>query len=126
MKVFKNGEGIGSNDFGGHKMGVNVSDAEFDKEVLEKSKELPVVVDFWASWCVPCTILGPVLEKIAKEFEGKFVLAKVNVDENPVSSSKFRISSIPSVKLFKNGEVVDEFVGVVPEQTVREWVEKNL
>ena len=107
-------------------MGVNVSDAEFDKEVLEKSKELPVVVDFWASWCVPCTILGPVLEKIAKEFEGKFVLAKVNVDENPVSSSKFRISSIPSVKLFKNGEVVDEFVGVVPEQTVREWVEKNL
>lgn len=107
-------------------MEIKASDANFEKEVVEKSKELPVVVDFWAAWCMPCNMLAPVLEKVAKEFEGKLVLAKLNVDENPASSQKHGISSIPAVKMFKNGEIVAEFVGVAPEEAVKQWVKKNL
>ena len=105
---------------------VEISDSNFEKEVIEKSKKFPVVVDFWASWCGPCRFLGPTLEKVAEEYKGKFILAKLNVDENPKLSEKYEIYSIPAVKLFKKGKVVDEFVGAIPESKVKEWLDKNI
>jgi putative thioredoxin len=75
---------------------------------------------------MPCLMLSPILEKLAKEYNGKFILAKLNVDENRITSQKYGIMSIPSVKLFKNGKVVDEFVGALPEPSVREWLNKNI
>ncbi len=103
---------------------IEVDDSTFEKEVIEKSKEIPVVVDFWATWCMPCLILGPILEKLAEEYKGKFILAKLNVDKNPITSRKYGIMSIPAVKLFKNGKVVDEFIGALPEIAVRQWLNK--
>jgi putative thioredoxin len=81
---------------------------------------------FWASWCPPCKLLSPVLSKIAKEYQGKFLLVKVNVDENPELAEKYQIFSIPSVKMFKNGKIVDEFLGAIPESLIRRWLDKNL
>jgi putative thioredoxin len=105
---------------------MDVTDADFQEKVLEKSKEIPVVVDFWASWCMPCQILKPVMEMIAADYDGKFILVKVNVDAAREIASRYGIMSIPSVKLFKSGKVVDEFVGALPEKKIREWLEKNL
>ena len=107
-------------------MKINVNDSNFEKEVIEKSKETPVIVDYWATWCTPCLMLGPTLEKLAKEFEGKVILAKLNVDENPVTSQTYAVMSIPSVKMFKDGKIVDEFVGALPEEMVKPWIEKNI
>ena len=107
-------------------MEIEANDANFAKEVLEKSEKIPVVVDFWASWCMPCQMLKPIMEKLAKEMNGKFVLAKLNVDENPAKSSEYGISGIPAVKMFKKGKVVAEFVGAMPEQAVKIWLQKNL
>jgi len=105
---------------------VDVTDSSFDKEVLETSKKVPVVVDFWAGWCMPCTILGPVLETLADEYGGKFVLAKLDVSAGPATSEKYGIRSIPAVKLFRNGKVVSDFVGAKPEPYVRQWLDTNL
>jgi len=105
---------------------MEVNDNNFEKEVIEKSKKIPVVVDFWATWCMPCSILGPILEKLAKKYNGKFILAKVDIDQNPRMSSKYRISAVPAVKFFKNGVAVDEFIGVLPENSIKEWLDKNL
>jgi putative thioredoxin len=105
---------------------IEVDDENFQEKVIEQSKKIPVVVDFWASWCTPCLMLSPILEKLAKEYNGKFILAKLNVDENRITSQKYGIMSIPSVKLFKNGKVVDEFVGALPEPSVREWLNKSI
>jgi len=105
---------------------IEVNDENFQEKVIEQSKKIPVVVDFWASWCMPCSMLSPILEKLAKESNGKFILAKLNVDENRITSQKYGIMSIPAVKLFKNGKVVDEFVGALPEPSVREWLNKNI
>ena len=105
---------------------IKVNDENFQASVIEQSKNIPVVVDFWASWCSPCLMLGPVLEKLTKEHDGRFILAKLNVDDGRVASQKYGIMSIPSVKLFKNGAVTDEFVGALPEQAVRQWLDKNL
>ncbi len=105
---------------------VEVSDSSFDKEVIEKSKKVPVVVDFWAEWCGPCRFLGPVLEKLSSEYEGKFILAKLDVDGNTEKAQEYDISSIPSVKMFKDGEVIAEFLGAIPESQVRKWLESNL
>lgn len=105
---------------------VEVSDASFKKEVLDKSKSIPIVVDFWASWCGPCRVLGPIIEEVASEFKGKMVLAKMNVEENEVMPSVFGVMSIPSVKMFKDGKVVAEFVGSRPKDSVSKWVKDNL
>jgi putative thioredoxin len=104
----------------------DVNDKTFEEKVIKKSYEKPVVVDFWASWCMPCLILKPTLEKIAKEYKGRFILAKVNVDEAEKMAKVYNVSSVPNVKFFKNGKVVDEFVGAIPEGMIKKWIEKNL
>lgn len=93
---------------------INVTDADFQEKVLDS--ELPVLVDFWAEWCGPCRMLGPVLEEMAAEHEGKVIIAKLNVDENPASAATFGVTSIPLVLGFQNGEKVAESVGAKPKQ----------
>lgn len=105
---------------------MDVNDSNFGVNVIQKSKKTPVVVDFWGAWCGPCLILKPMLEEIEKEYNGKFILTKLNVDENPITTKKYSIRGIPAVKLFKDGEVVDEFVGVLPEQAIKDFIDKNL
>lgn len=105
---------------------IDVDDNNFNAMVIEQSKRIAVVVDFWATWCMPCLIIGPILEKLSEEYKGKFILARLNVDGARVTSQKYGIMSIPSVKMFKNGEVADEFIGAVPEPVVRSWLDKNL
>ncbi len=99
---------------------------DFQKEVLERSKEKPVLVDFWAEWCAPCRILGPVLEKVAAEANGDWVLAKVNTEEMPEVAREYNIRSIPNVKLFVDGKPEAEFVGALPEPMVKQWLQKNI
>ena len=105
---------------------IEVNDKNFQEKVIERSKKTPVVVDFWSPWCTPCLMLGPILEKLTKEYKEKFVLAKVNVNENRMISQKYRIMSIPSVKLFRNGMITDEFIGAIPEPLVRKWLDKSV
>lgn len=106
----------------------NVKDIELDQfetEVLRESWDRPVVVDFWAPWCAPCRMLSPVLERLADEFHGDFLLAKVNTESNPELAQDFEIRSIPNVKVFREGEVVDELVGAVPEDQARAFIRQH-
>jgi len=105
---------------------IDVNENNFEQEVVEKSKQVPVVVDFWAEWCGPCKMLGPTLEKLTKEYNGKFILAKLDVQANQSTAQKYEIRSIPCVKMFKHGEIVDEFIGTLSEDDVKEWLDKNL
>ena len=105
---------------------MDVTDKDFEEKVIEGSKEKLILVDFWAEWCVPCNILSPVLEKVVDSYKGKVVLLKLNVDDNPETSNNYGINAIPAVKLFKDGKLVDEFIGVVPEDTIRQTINKNL
>ncbi len=107
-------------------MEIEVTDATFETEVIEKSKTIPVLAEFWASWCAPCKMIAPVIEKIAKEYEDKLILAKIETDKAPNQSAKYNIMSVPSVKLFKDGKIIDEFTGAQPETTIKQWLNQKL
>ena len=107
-------------------MTIDVTDATFQVEVLDRSNSVPVIVDLWAPWCEPCKTLGPILEKHCDATNGKVVLAKVNVDENPSISMAFQVQSIPAVFIMQNGSVLDGFVGMKPEHVIKELIESLL
>jgi putative thioredoxin len=105
---------------------VDVTDATFPAEVIERSKLVPVVVDLWAEWCGPCKTLGPIIEKVVDDTGGKVVLAKVDIDSNPQVAAMFQVQSIPAVYALRDGQIVDGFVGAYPEKVVREFVDSLL
>ncbi len=99
---------------------------DFNKLVIEASQQSPVVVDFWASWCAPCRVLGPILEKLAEESAGKWQLVKVDTEAHPQLSADFAIRGIPAVKMFYKGDVIADFVGALPEVEVRKWLQQHI
>lgn len=103
-------------------MSIDVTDATFETEILQRSQTTPVVVDLWAPWCGPCKVLGPILEKVVDATQGKVVLAKVNVDENPGLAQAFRVQGIPAVFAIRDGQVVDAFQGALPEREIERFV----
>ena len=103
---------------------IHVTDATFEKTVLQA--ELPVVVDFWAPWCGPCKMVGPILDKFAKEYEGKLIIAKVNTDDDSEWAQKFGVQGIPTMLFVYNGDVVHQQVGAMPEPTLRTMVDQFL
>jgi putative thioredoxin len=104
----------------------DVTEATFQAEVLERSRTVPVVVDFWADWCAPCHALAPVLERAVEAHGGEVVLARVDVDQNPSLAMAFQVQGIPAVKAFMGGQLVDEFVGAQPAAVVQQFVEALL
>ena len=105
-------------------MAVEITDSNFEETVLKSDK--PVLVDFWAEWCGPCRMVGPVVEELAKDYEGKAVVGKVDVDSNQEFAAKYGVRNIPTVLLFKNGEVVDKQVGVAQKNVYTDKIEANL
>ena len=102
---------------------MNVTDNDFEEKVINRSKKEPVVVDFYADWCMPCKMLGPVLEKVAKK--NNMALVKVNVDEAQLTADRFDISGIPDVRIFKDGKVSSKIVGMMPEDYLDDWLKQN-
>ncbi|OOZ42543.1 thioredoxin [Solemya elarraichensis gill symbiont] len=105
---------------------IDITPENFGSVVVEGSLQVPVLVDFWADWCEPCKALIPVLEKLVDEYQGKFILAKVNTEEQQEIAAHFQIRSIPAVKLFKGGQPVDEFMGALPEAEIRAFLDKHI
>lgn len=103
---------------------VEVTDANFEEEVLKS--ELPVLVDYWAVWCAPCKMIAPIVEELSVEKEGKLKVAKMDVDSNQATATKYGIRSIPTLMIFKNGEVVDQVIGAVPKTMIEQKLEKHL
>ncbi len=104
-------------------MATQVTDGNFEQEVLKSP--IPVLVDFWAPWCGPCRAMGPIIDELATEFDGKVKICKMNVDENSASPSKFGIRAIPTLILFKNGEVVDQTTGAVSKSSIKDMIAKK-
>ena len=102
----------------------HVSDANFESEVIKA--EIPVLVDFWAEWCGPCRMIAPILEDLASEYAGKVKIVKLNVDENTVSSATYGVRGIPTLLLFKNGEVVGTIVGALPKGQIAAFIESTI
>jgi putative thioredoxin len=103
---------------------LDVTDATFQQDVIERSHEVPVVVDFWAPWCAPCRMLGPMLERAAREAAGKFVLAKIDIDRSPGLANAFGVSSIPLVVALRGGQIIDSFLGVLSQRELEEWLQR--
>lgn len=104
----------------------SIADADFDREVVERSRQQPVLVDFWAEWCRPCLMLAPTVEQIAQEYAGRLTVVKMNVDENLRTPGRFNIRSIPTLLVFRNGEVAEQIVGAVPADHIRRAVDRVL
>jgi len=105
---------------------IEVTDDDFAERVVEGSRERPVVVDLWAAWCGPCKVLGPILERVAEQRGGAFLLAKLDVDANPYTAGQFGVQSIPTVIAFRDGKAVDGFIGALPEPLVNEFIDRLL
>lgn len=105
-------------------MALEFTEANFDELALQSDK--PVLVDFWAEWCGPCRMVGPIVEEISKDYEGKAIVGKVNVDENPGISTKYGIRNIPTILFLKNGEVVDKSVGAVPKNILTDKLDSHI
>ena len=101
---------------------LTLTDQNFEKEVIENSE--PVLVDFWASWCGPCQMMNPVIQDLAKEYAGKVTIGKVNVDEQPQTAAQFGIQSIPTIKIFQNGKIVDQVIGAVPKNVLAQKLDE--
>jgi len=100
---------------------ITVTDANFEKEVIKS--DIPVLVDFWAEWCMPCKMVTPILKEIAEEMEGKIKIAKLNVDNSPQSAGQYGIRSIPSLLIFKSGSVVEQMIGALPKKTIQQKID---
>jgi len=100
---------------------ITVTDANFEKEVIKS--DIPVLVDFWAEWCMPCKMVTPILKEIAEEMEGKIKIAKLNVDNSPQSAGQYGIRSIPSLLIFKSGSVVEQIIGALPKNTIQQKID---
>jgi len=100
---------------------ITVTDANFEKEVIKS--DIPVLVDFWAEWCMPCKMVTPILKEIAEEMEGKIKIAKLNVDNSPQSAGQYEIRSIPSLLIFKSGSVVEQIIGALPKNTIQQKID---
>jgi len=103
---------------------VNVTDSSFESVVLKS--DIPALVDFWASWCAPCRAIAPIVEEMAQTYNGKIRVTKMNVDENPATPGKYGVRGIPTLILFKDGKIVDQLVGAVPKNQIKELIEKAL
>ncbi|MBB2181281.1 thioredoxin [Lachnospiraceae bacterium MD1] len=104
-------------------MAIQFTDANFQKEVLES--DIPVLVDFYADWCGPCKMVAPIITELAEEYKGVFKIGKLNVDENSETAAKYRVMSIPTLIIFKNGEAIDSMVGALPKKALQDKIEAN-